>query len=132
MNTRKVVLAGALAAVGIMTLSTIGFATAQTRGGSDGSSMHGAMGMSGQSAMDCDSMGGMGAGGTGQMHEALAGALGITVDELNAQLASGTTVADIAAEKGIDLTTLHATMQEKHGASMDHAGMMSGMMSGHN
>jgi hypothetical protein len=136
MNTRKVVLAGALAATAILTLSTIGFAAAQTGGGSDGSSMHGASGMSGQmsghAGMGCESMDGMTGAGAGQMHEALATALGITVDELNAQLASGKTVADIASEKGIDLETLHTAMQEAHGASMNHAGMMSsgGMMSG--
>jgi hypothetical protein len=137
MKTRKVVLAGALAAVAILTLSTIGFAAAQTGGGSDGSNMHGAMGMSGQMSghgdMDCDSMDGMegvGAGLHGQMHEAVATALGITVADLDAQLASGKTVAGIASEKGIDLETLHAALQEAHGAghgaSMNHAGMMSG------
>jgi hypothetical protein len=136
MNTKKVVLAGALAAVAILALGTIGFAAAQTRSGPDGSSMHGTMGnhdqMSGHAGMNCDAMDEMSAAGTGhhaQMHEAVAKALGITVAELDAQLASGNTVADIAKEKGIDLDTLHAAMQEAHpaghGAGMNHAGMMS-------
>jgi hypothetical protein len=133
MNTRKVVLAATLGAVAILTLSSIGFAAAQT-GGPGGSDMHDAMGgssqMSGHADMDCDSMAGM--EGAGQMHEAVATALGLTVAELDAQLASGKTVADIASEKGIDLETLHATMQDTHGAGhgtgMDHAGMMSGGM----
>lgn len=129
MNTRKVVLAGTLAGVAILTLSTVGFAAAQSGGGTDGSETHGAMAdheqMSGHGDMDCDSMDGMEGA-----HGAVAAALGLTVAELDAELASGKTVADIATENGIDLETLHATMQETHGAGhgagMNHAGMMSG------
>ena len=137
MNTRKVVLTGVLGGVAILTLSTVGFAAAQT-GGHGGSDMHEAMGgsgqMSGHGDMDCGSMDGAGMEGA---HEAVATALGLTVAELDAELASGKTVADIATEKGIDLDTLHATMQETHGAGhgagMNHAAMMSGgMMSGTN
>lgn len=46
-----------------------------------------------------------------QMHEAAAKALGITVTDLEAQLDAGKTVAQIAQERGVDLTTVQAAMQ---------------------
>lgn len=46
-----------------------------------------------------------------QMHAAAAQALGISVDELEAQLAAGKTVATIAAERGIDLATVQDAMR---------------------
>jgi hypothetical protein len=64
------------------------------------------------------------------MHEAAAKALGITVAELDAQLASGKTIADIAAAKGIDLATVHTAMQgadaDGHCAGMGTGGMTPG------
>src|SRR5436309_947729 len=44
------------------------------------------------------------------MHAALAQALGITEDELDAAKAAGKTPKDIAQEKGIDMSTLRQTM----------------------
>ena len=55
------------------------------------------------------------------MQDALAEALGITVDELKAQLEAGKTVPEIAAENGVDLATLPGTMQGAHAGG--HAGM---------
>ncbi|MBI2765945.1 MAG: hypothetical protein HYX53_08560 [Chloroflexi bacterium] len=132
MNTRKVVLAGVLAAAAIVTLGTFGLAVAQsTSGGSDMQSGMGSGHMSGQAGMDCDAMDGMTASGMGQMHEAVARALGISVDELNAQLAAGKTVAQIAAEKGIDMATVRSAMQAAHAAIANEDGTTSGsMMSG--
>jgi hypothetical protein len=75
-------------------------------------------------------MGDMSGHGTEQqakMHEAAAKALGITVAELDAQLASGKTIADIAAAKGIDLATLHSAMKGVH-PDGDCAGMGPGGM----
>lgn len=62
-----------------------------------------------------------GAGGGGwmfeyhdQMWEALAKALDMTVDELNAALQSGKTVAEIAEEKGISTEELQQAMLDAH------------------
>ena len=132
MNVRRLILAGALAGTAILTLSTIGFAAAQTRGpGSPG--VHAAMANIGQMTasadMNCAAMDGMGTAGTKlheQMQAAAASALGMTVSELDSRLASGKTMAEIAAEKGVALGTLQAAMQKAHGTGMNHAGMMAG------
>ncbi len=143
MNRKNLVLAGALAAIGIVALGSIGFAAAQTGDGSQDSGMHGTMsgdgqmgshtgmaGMAGDMSMNgTDHMAGDCGGQQSQMHETVAASLGITVAELDAQLASGKTIADIAKEKGIDLTTVQAAMQEAHSAGHG-AGMMHSSMSG--
>ena len=138
MNTRKLILGGAVMAVGILALGSIGFAVAQTGDTPGGPGAHGAMaghghmgdhtGMAGHESMG--GMGDMSGPGTDQqaaMHEAAAKALGITVAELDAQLASGKTIADIAAAKGVDLATLHSAMEGAH-PDGDCAGMGAGGM----
>jgi hypothetical protein len=45
------------------------------------------------------------------IHAKVAGALGMTLDEFNAALASGKTPYSIAQEKGIDFATVQAAMQ---------------------
>jgi DNA-directed RNA polymerase specialized sigma subunit len=63
-----------------------------------------------------------------QMLDTVANALGMTVDELQAELQAGKTIPQIAKEKGIDLTQLQSTMQAEHAAG----GMAGGMgMGGH-
>lgn len=121
MNTRKIALAGTLAAVGILALGTFGFAYAQT-GGSDGDpDMHGTMPGAAQMGdhatmaghMPMSQMGNMAAvcsGQQAQMHESAAEALGITVADLESQMAAGKTIADIAADRGVALETAHETM----------------------
>lgn len=52
--------------------------------------------------------GGHGRGGPGL--DAAAKALGLTTDELRTQLKSGSTIAGIATEKGVDLATVKAAM----------------------
>jgi len=47
-----------------------------------------------------------------QMHAAAAAALGITVEDLEAQLDAGKTVAQIAEERGVDLATVQAAVKE--------------------
>jgi len=42
-------------------------------------------------------------GGRGRMAETAAAALGMTVDELRSELQSGTTIAEVAAAKGVDV-----------------------------
>ena len=84
-------------------------------------------------AFDCH-----GPDGQGAMHvqgeAALAKALGLTVEQLEAQLKAGKTVADIAKEKGVDLNALHTTMHSTmhgtgaSGAMMGGATGMGGMM----
>jgi hypothetical protein len=64
-----------------------------------------------------------------QMHEAAAKALGVTGAELDTQLQSGKSVAAIAAEKGIDLATLQASMEGAHPAG--HGASMMGDGAGH-
>lgn len=127
MNTRKLILTGAIGAVGLLGIASIGVAFAE---GGDGTGPFGGM------------MGGHHAGVTtqqmpAQMQEAMAKALGITVDELNAQLAVGKTVADIAQAKGLDLATVMQTvMTTIHGDAatgcdpdmMDGQGTGPGMM----
>lgn len=46
-----------------------------------------------------------------QMHAAAAAALGISVTDLEAQLDAGKTIAQIAQERGVDLTTVQAAMK---------------------
>lgn len=138
MNTRKIILGGAVMAVGILALGSIGFAAAQTGDTPNGEGAHGTMAGHGQmgnhaSMTGHESMGttgdmsGHGAVQQATMREAAATALGITVAELNSQLASGKTVADIAAARGIDLATLQAAMQAAH-PDGHGAGMGTGMM----
>lgn len=140
MNTRKLMLGGAVMAVGILALGTIGFAVAQTSDTPGDAGAHGTMagheqmgnhaGMSGHESMGA--MGDMSRFGAGQhatMHEAAATALGITAAELDAELASGKTVADIAATRGIDLSTFQASMQGAHPAGHG-AGMGTSEMTG--
>jgi hypothetical protein len=72
-------------------------------------------------------MAGMHANGAMMAHHpehqaAMAAALGMTVEELQAQLAAGKTVAAIAQERGVDLTAVHAAMQAEY-----HAAGMAGM-----
>ena len=50
--------------------------------------------------------------------EAVAGALGMTVDELTTQLWGGKTIADLAEEKGVDLAEIQATVQAAKEANM--------------
>ena len=121
MNTRKLILAGTVMAVGILALASIGFAAAQTGDTPNGAGAHGTMaghgqmgdhtGMTGQHSMrGTGDVPGQNAERQATMREAAATALGITVDELNSELAAGKTVADIAAAKGVDLATVQAAM----------------------
>jgi hypothetical protein len=122
-KTKKLTI-GTFAAAAVLALGGIGFAAAQTANDTPGNGAtqgtmtgRGSMGvgnshtimqraMAGTGAMDCpDTV------QQAQMHEAVATALGITVDELNTQLAADKTVADIATEKGIDFETVHDAMQ---------------------
>lgn len=50
------------------------------------------------------------------MQAALAGALGMTVDDLQAELAAGKTVPQIAQERGVDLAKIREVMQAQHAA----------------
>src|SRR3990172_683038 len=49
-----------------------------------------------------------------QMQSTLAEALGLTPEELQAQIQAGKTVPQIAQERGVDLTKLQTTMQAQH------------------
>lgn len=133
MKTRNFILAAALAATAIVTLSTIGFAAAQTRSGPGSSGMQAATMGTGQMStpadINCAAMDSMGASGIRlheQMQAAAASALGMTVAEMDSRLAAGKTMAEIAAGKGVALGTVHAAMEKAHGAGMNHAGMMAG------
>jgi hypothetical protein len=50
--------------------------------------------------------------------DAAAGALGMTAEELSAELWAGKTLADVAEEKGVDLVELQATVQAAVQAEM--------------
>ncbi len=62
---------------------------------------------------------------TGGMHtlvwDALANALGLTTDELYAELNSGKTLAALAEEKGLDRATLVAELESAHQAGLAQA-----------
>ena len=65
---------------------------------------------------------GFGRGLGGQVGlEAAAEALGMTTDELSAELWAGRTLADVAEEKGVDLVELHETVQAAVQAEMKSA-----------
>jgi hypothetical protein len=119
MNTKKLVLAGAVAAVGLLGFATVGLAFAQPGDGPTPTATvsptghHGHMGNNGTMTGHMGQMGQTGQAHD-QMHDAVAKALGITVDELNAQLKAGKSVPDIAREKGIDMATITAAMQAAH------------------
>lgn len=59
------------------------------------------------------------AGFAGAQHEAIARALGMTVDELYAARQEGKTVAQLAAERGVDLETVVAAALEVHKQALD-------------
>ena len=56
-----------------------------------------------------------------QMQGAVAKALGVPLDDLNAQLRAGKTIAQIAQSKNIDLTKLHDDVQAAHKALIQQA-----------
>ena len=56
-----------------------------------------------------------------QMQAAVAKALGVTLDELNAQLSAGKTIAQIAQDKKTDLAKLHDDVQAAHKAIIQQA-----------
>ncbi|MGE0600679.1 MAG: hypothetical protein AB7J35_05075 [Dehalococcoidia bacterium] len=123
---KKLALSGAATVIGLLGLASVGLAVAQS--GDDGSTTPAPGVHAGPGAMS-----GVTGEGHEEMQDALAKALGISVDELTAELASGKTVADIAAEKGIDLAALRGTMQEAHpggghGAGMGPNGMTMGQV----
>ena len=55
----------------------------------------------------------------GAVHEAVAQALGISTDELYAAHAAGKTVAQLAAERGVDLDTVTAAVLQVHKQGLD-------------
>jgi hypothetical protein len=59
------------------------------------------------------------AGWQGTLHEAVAQALGISTDELYAAHAAGKSVAQLAAEKGVDLETVVAAALGTHKQALD-------------
>jgi len=97
MNTRKLILTGAITGIGVLGLASIGVAFAD---GGDGDGPIGGMMGGHHTGIAAQQM-------PGQMQEAVAKALGITVDELHAQIAAGKSVADIAAVMRTAMTTVH-------------------------
>ena len=126
MTSKKLLVLAATAAIGIVGLTGTGVALA------DGD-VPGVPGFAGHMGQGHGQMrGGMfTADGTDvgpyhdQMHAAAAGALGITVGELDAQLAAGKTVAQIAQERGIDFETVRTAMQAARPSNAGR-GMMGG------
>jgi len=56
-----------------------------------------------------------------KMHEAVAKALGLTLDQLNAELRAGKTIAQIAQAKNIGLSKLHDDVEAAHKALLQQA-----------
>ncbi|HEY5475108.1 MAG TPA: hypothetical protein VIK11_00210 [Tepidiformaceae bacterium] len=126
MNTRKLVLIGAVAAIGLLGTASIGVAFADSGTGPTGWGMGHMGSVNQQVPAACDQT-------HDQMQAAIAKALGITVDDLNVQIAAGKTVADIATAKGLDfatvmqqaMTTVHGDLPGGYGPGSG-AGMMGG------
>ena len=87
--------------------------------------------------------GGHGTMGSGADHSAMmaqhpemlatvAAALGLTTEELQAQITAGKTVPQIAQEKGITLDTLRTTMLAQHQTDGTHRGMGAHFPGGNN
>ncbi len=57
--------------------------------------------------------------GCGQKHEAAAAALGLTVEELQTELDSGLSIADVAADEGIDIQDVIDAMVAQVEAKLD-------------
>ena len=77
----------------------------------------------GGSQMQHESAGGMGllAVDEDAMHEAIAAALSMSVEELEAALAAGTTPFDLAQEQGIDFAVVEAAMEAVHQDALQQA-----------
>ena len=127
MKTKRFALIGTAAVIGLLALTSIGIAFAQTSGGGHGGARGGMMGgdgtTGGHGAMMGQAGGGMMSGGGmmdqmgdhhDEMLQAAAGALGISTDELQAQLDAGKTVPEIATERGVDLAKVREAMQAAH------------------
>jgi hypothetical protein len=56
-----------------------------------------------------------------QMHARIAEALGLTLDEFNAELAEGKTPYQIVQERGVDAAALQAAMQAAHAEALNQA-----------
>lgn len=116
MRMKKLVLGGAIAAIGLFALASVGLAVAQTGGGATPTPTETPSGPGGHMGGDHGSIMGQMDQVHQQMQEVVAKALGLTVDELNAQLDAGKTISDIAKEKGIDMATVTAAIQAAHPA----------------
>ena len=58
---------------------------------------------------------------SGEMHEAIAGALGISVEELEAAQAEGTPLFALAEERGVEMETVRAAMEAVREEAIDQA-----------
>ena len=56
-----------------------------------------------------------------EMHSAIAVALGITVTELESEIAQGKTLYELAAEMGVDFAAVQTAMQAAHAAALQQA-----------
>ena len=79
----------------------------------------------GRGMMGGGMMGYAGTGVEGPMHDAMVAAfaqkLGITVDDLNARLAKGETMAQIAASKGLTSAEFYTLMKDARSQAIDQA-----------
>ena len=125
MNSRRLLIALTVGALGVTSLAGAGIALADD--GVPGPGAHAGFMRGGHGP--AEGRGPANATDPGarqdQMHQAAATALGISVDELEAQLAEGKTVAQIATERGVDLATVQAAMRSQRPAGA-HAGRMAG------
>jgi hypothetical protein len=116
---RKVLLGLVMVAIALVALGTAGTAYAQTPApgyGAGNGKMGGSGGMMGGRLRD---------GQTGPLHDEMVAAfaekLGISADELNSPLASGETMAQIAASKGLTADQFTSLMQTTRNQAIDEA-----------
>jgi len=55
------------------------------------------------------------------MHEAIAGALGVTIDEFEAEIANGENAFTLAQKLGVDFAEVQAVMDAAHAAALQQA-----------
>jgi len=127
MNKTIKILGIVLLAVLAVTAVGAGVAYAQTSTPTTGFGPGWMMGGSGQTGYGHGMMGGRGGmlGANSDMHtfvwNALAETLGLTSDELTAEVSSGKTIVQIAEEKGISRTDLVAALETAHNDALAQA-----------
>ena len=132
---KKILMVSAVVIVALVTLGFAGYAYAQTQQPQNPGGFYGSGGMMGGRGGMMNGQSGAGWGWMNSMHQwmtasggmhtfvwnALAEAIGMTSDELTAEVNNGKTIAQIAEEKGVSSTDLAAALETAHQESLAQA-----------